>query len=42
MAQAHQPAHPQQALGQGYFLEKIDLPVLLRHPGGVGQGRLAQ
>ena len=42
MAQAHQPPHPQEALGQGYFLEKIDLPVLLRHPGGVGQGRLAQ
>ena len=42
MAQAHQLTHPYEALGQAHFLEKIDLPVLLRHPGGIGQGRLAQ
>ena len=41
MPYAHQPPHPQEALGQGYFLDKVDLPVPFRHLGRVGQGRLA-
>ena len=42
MAQAHQPSYPQETLGQGDFLGKIDLPVPFRHLGRVGQGHLAQ
>ena len=42
MAQGHQLPHPQKALGQGDFLEKIDLPGPFRHLGRVGQAHLAQ
>ena len=42
MAQVHQPSHPQETLGQGHFLGKIDLPVPFRHLGCVRQGHLAQ